>query len=109
VFLDMFGVGTVLIFLTKEHKRVGDFVASTIVITEEDKTRPITLEGLQKISEHYRYQMSEEEYEMLREYGKRRNSMENCDYLKEELKQHFKKRFETQINLSGWDTFINEL
>jgi len=109
VFIDIFGVGTVLIFLTKEHKRLGDFVASTIVVTEENKTRPITLEGLQIISEHHRYQMSEEENEILREYGMRRHSMENCNYLKDELKKHFNKKFGTQINSSEWDTFIDEL
>jgi len=109
VFLDVFGVGVVLIFFTKQHKRVGDFVASTIVVTEENKAHPITLEGLQKINEHYRYLISEEEYEILREYVQRKNSMEDCDYLKEELKQHFRKKFESQINLGEWDAFIEGL
>jgi uncharacterized RDD family membrane protein YckC len=109
VFLDAFGIGIVLIFLTKEHKRVGDFVASTIVVTEEKKVTPITLEGLQKISEHYRYLISEVEYEILREYVQRKNSMEDCSYLKEELKRHFSKRFDTQVDLSEWDAFIDGL
>jgi uncharacterized RDD family membrane protein YckC len=109
VFLDIFGIGIVLIFFTKQHKRVGDFVASTIVVVEENKTQPIIIEGLEKINEHYRYLMSEEEYEVLREYVQRKDSMENYDYLKEELKLYFIKKFETQLNLSDWDAFIDEL
>ncbi|MGK0466618.1 RDD family protein [Clostridium sp.] len=109
VFVDVFGIGVVLIFLTKEHKRVGDYVASTIVVVEENQSPPITLEGLQKINEHYRYLMSEEEYEILIEYVKRQNSIEDCSYLKEQLKQHFNKKFETQENLEEWEAFIGGL
>jgi uncharacterized RDD family membrane protein YckC len=109
VFLDIFGVGVVLIFFTKQHKRLGDFVASTIVVSEENKARPITLEGLEKINENYRYLMSSEEYEILRDYAARKNSIEDCDYLKEQLKTYFKKKFETQVNSSEWDAFIDGL
>ncbi|MEK6263844.1 MAG: RDD family protein [Clostridium sp.] len=109
VFLDVFGIGVVLIFLTKEHKRVGDFIASTIVVVEENQSPPITLEGLQKINEHYRYLMSEEEYEILREYVKRQNNIEDCSYLKEHLKRHFNKKIETQVNLEEWEAFIDGL
>jgi uncharacterized RDD family membrane protein YckC len=109
VFLDVFGVGVVLIFFTKQHKRVGDLVASTIVVAEENKTQPITLESLQNINEHYRYLMSEEEYEILRDYVQRKNSMEDSDYLKEEIKLHFSKKFENQVNSSEWDAFIEGL
>lgn len=109
VFLDIFGVGVVLIFFTKQHKRVGDFVASTIVVAEENKEHPITLENLLKINENYRYLMSEEEYEILREYVQRKNKLQDCDNLKNELKRHFKKKFETQVNSSEWDAFIDGL
>lgn len=109
VFLDVFGVGVVLIFFTKHNKRVGDFVASTIVVAEENKARPITLKGLQNINENYRYLMSEEEYAILREYVQRKSSMENCDYLKEQLKEYFRKKFNTQENLNEWDAFIDGL
>ncbi|MBU3144269.1 RDD family protein [Clostridium sp. CF012] len=109
VFLDIFGVGVVLIFFTKQHKRVGDFVASTIVVVEENKARPITLEGLKVINEQYRYLMSAEEYEILRDYAARKSSIGDCDYLKEEIKKYFMKKFETQVSLNELDTFIDGL
>ncbi|MBU3191977.1 RDD family protein [Clostridium bowmanii] len=105
VFIDVFGIGVVLIFLTKEHKRVGDFVASTIVVTEKNIARPITLEGLQRLNEHYRYLMSEEEYEVLREYAQRKHSMGDYSCLKEQLNKYFSKKFEAQVNSSEWDDF----
>lgn len=109
VFIDVFGVGVVLIFFTKQHKRIGDFVASTIVVSEENKTRPITLEGLQKINEYYRYLMTDEEHEIIRDYVQRKSSMEDCDYIKEEIKAHFRKKFDKQVSSNEWDEFIDGL
>lgn len=109
VFIDMYGVGVVLMFLTKEHKRIGDFAASTIVIAEESKTAPVTLESLQRIDDKIRYYLSEEEYELLREYLQRKPDMENPDEIREELKLHFTKKFEAMGILEEWGEFIREL
>ncbi|MBW9173220.1 RDD family protein [Clostridium estertheticum] len=109
VFLDVFAVGVVLIFFTKEHKRVGDYVASTIVVVEENKARPIMIEGLNVINEQYSHLISQKEYEILREYVRRRNAIEDCDYLRTELNKHFRKKFETEVCLKEWDDFITEL
>lgn len=109
VFLDVFGVGVMLIFFTKQHKRVGDYVASTIVVAEENISRPVMLEGLKVINEQYGHLISQKEYEILGEYAHRRNSIENCDYLRSELNKHFRKKFETEICLNEWDKFITEL
>lgn len=109
IFIDMYGIGVVLIFLTKEHKRIGDFAASTIVIAEEIKTAPVTLESLQRINDKISYYLSEEEYELLREYLQRRSSMGNPDEIKEELKLHFTRKFEAMGVLDEWEGFIREL
>lgn len=109
VFIDMYGVGVVFMFLTKEHKRIGDFAASTIVIAEESKTAPITLESLQRADDKIRYYLSQEEYELLREYFQRRTSMENPDEIREELKLYFTKKFEAMGVLDEWEGFISEL
>jgi PHD/YefM family antitoxin component YafN of YafNO toxin-antitoxin module len=109
VFIDNYGVGVVLIFLTKQHKRIGDFAASTIVVVEESKTAPITLESLQRFNDKISYYISEEEYELLREYLERKSSMENPDEIREELKLHFTKKFEAMGVLDEWEGFIKEL
>lgn len=109
VFIDMYGVGVVLIFLTKQHKRIGDFAASTIVVAEKSKTTPITLESLQRFNDKISYYISEEEYELLREYLQRKSGMENSDEVREELKLYFTKKFQAVGVLDEWEGFIKEL
>jgi len=109
IFVDMYGIGVVLIFSSKEHNRVGDYLASTIVIAEENKTRPVTLESLEKVDTNFGYYMSKEESELLREYYERKNSMENYLELQQELKLHFTNKFQKLEILSEWQNFINEI
>ena len=109
IFVDMYGIGVVLIFSSKEHNRVGDYLASTIVIAEENKTRPVTLESLEKVDTNFGYYMSKEESELLREYYERKNSMENYLELQQELKLHFTNKFQKLEILSEWQNFIKEI
>ncbi|WPC44571.1 RDD family protein [Clostridium sp. JS66] len=109
IFIDTFGVGIILMFFSKEHKRLGDFAASTIVITEENKSRPITLNNVGRVNENLNYYISNEENQLLREYFERKNSMDNYSELREELKCHFTKRFEELGILDEWKEFINNL
>lgn len=109
LFVDMYGIGIVLMFFTKECNRLGDYLASTIVVAEGNKTRPITLENLQKVNENFSYYMSKEECELLREYFERKNSMDDYSELRQELKLHFTNKFDTLGILQEWESFINEL
>ena len=109
IFVDMYGIGVVLIFSSKEHNRVGDYLASTIVIAEENKTRPVTLESLERVDTNFGYYMSKEESELLREYYERKNSMENYLELQQELKLHFTNKFQKLEILPEWQNFINEI
>lgn len=109
IFIDMFGIGPVLILFTKDHKRLGDMAASTIVVLEESRTAPVTLEGLLKINEHFSYYLSEEEYELLRDYFSRREDMKDCYELKNELKAYFREKFDKLGILNEWESFIKEL
>jgi uncharacterized RDD family membrane protein YckC len=109
VFVDNFGIGVVMIFFSKENKRLGDMVASTIVVAEETKTRPITLESLADSKEHLSYYLTKEEYELVREYFERRAYIEDCSMLREELKMYFTKKFQAVGNLNEWQGFIDSL
>jgi uncharacterized RDD family membrane protein YckC len=109
VFIDMLGIGAILIFFTKQHKRLGDLAASTIVIAEENKDLPITLETLYKGNGSLSYHLSKEEQELLRDYTERKNSLENNLELREELINHFRKRFEDLGISNEWEDFISSL
>ena len=109
VFIDMLGIGPLLIFFTKEHKRLGDFAASTIVIAEENKNQPITLEALYRTNDKLSYYLSKEEQELLRDYLERKNSMKDYSGLRQELTNHFEKRFQALGILDEWEDFKNRL
>ncbi|MDP4090761.1 MAG: RDD family protein [Bacillota bacterium] len=109
VFVDNYGVGVVLMFFTKQHKRVGDLIGSTIVVAEENRTQPISLEELQNMNESFSYYVTKEEYELLKEYFRRRGEMEDCSMLRAELKLHFTRKFQALNILADWQGFINSL
>jgi hypothetical protein len=105
----MYGVGAVLIFFNKEHKRLGDLAASTIVVAEEHKAHPISLETVEKLQGNLSYYISEEEQELVREYFDRKDSMEDYSVLREELKQYFEEKFYAAGVLDEFRRFIEEL
>lgn len=109
LFVDMLGIGVFFIFFNKQHKRVGDMAASTIVIAEDDKARPVTLEDLQKSNSNFEYYISKEEQELIRDYLERKNKMEDCERLQEELKKHFRSKFDALGILSDFQNFIDSL
>lgn len=109
VFIDIFGIGPVLMFLNKKHKRLGDIVASTIVVIEEDREQPVTLENLQKNYEGFNYHITQEEQDLLREYFTRKNELRDYEKLRIKLRLYFAKKFERQGILEEWKEFINSL
>ncbi len=109
-FIDVFGIGVVLIFLNKEHKRLGDMVASTIVVAEEDKTRPVSLESLLKSNQGtYNYYLSQHEQDLLREYYSRRYYIEDSEELRKRMRLYFAEKFEREGLLEEFKDFINNL
>lgn len=106
VFLDMNGLGIIFIFFSKQHKRIGDYAASTIVVMEKDESQPITLQSLESISPSFKTYISEEEYELVSEYLQRKDSMINDYQLRNELKSHFIKKFEKLGMIDEGQKFI---
>ncbi|MTI61199.1 MAG: RDD family protein [Firmicutes bacterium] len=94
VFLDMLGVGVVSIFFTKEHKRIGDFAAATIVVVEKDIPYPITLENLPGDSLFNSLHLSEEDNKLLQDYFVRKNTIINSSILKNKLEYYLTNKYE---------------
>lgn len=109
VFIDVFGIGVVFMFFSKEYKRLGDYAASTIVVVENERQVPVTLENLTRKSEYYDYYLSKEEQDILRDYYNRKAEMEDYSNIREELKAYFTKKFEDLKVLDEFQNFINEL
>lgn len=109
ILIDSFGIGVVFMFFSKERRRPGDFAASTIVIMEENITKPATLESLQRINEHFSYYFTEEELKLLREYQERKNHIEDSTQIRAELVQYFTEKLGALGVLDDWESFLREL
>ncbi len=93
IFIDIFGIGLVIMFASKDCRRLGDFAASTIVILEKEGKRPVELELL-NMSNRFLSHLTVEEKEILRMYYQRKNDIQNHESVKEALLQYFSKKFE---------------
>ena len=109
VLIDNTGFGVVFIFLNKQNKRIGDMVAGTMVVVEEKQERPISLEDLVMINEEIRSALTQEEYNVLREYLSRRQIMTGSGLLREEIRQYFKDKFIRLGIYENNQSFINSL
>lgn len=109
VIIDNTGLGVVFIFLNKQNKRIGDMVAGTMVVVEEKQERPISLEDLIMINEEIKSALTQEEYNVLREYLSRRQIMTNEWLLREEIKEYFKDKFIRLGIYENNQSFINSL
>jgi uncharacterized RDD family membrane protein YckC len=109
LFIDLYGIGLIMILFTRESKRLGDYAASTIVVATHEKNIPIDLESLKVQNEHFSYYISSEEQELLRDYFARKQSFKTCEALRQQLKLHFTDKFESQGILKEWESFIDSL
>ena len=108
VIIDSYGIGIILMFLSSKHKRVGDYVGSTIVIAEEKKDAPVVI-GVDQ-SKKYKYSITKKEYQLLKDYYKRKDSLEETrDKLEKELGEYFTKRLEVLKNEKEYGTFLDEI
>lgn len=109
VFVDMNGVGLGLMFFNKQNKRLGDMVASTVVVAENNDLRPISLEELNDTYKKLSYYLSPEENEVVRGYIQRRGTIQDTTKIRNDLKGHLAHRFSELGILEEWRSFINEL
>ncbi len=108
--IDIYGIGIVLMFFTKQHKRIGDFLASTVVITEEQKEIPIFLELNNDRETSYKYSITQQEYELLKDYFNRKNLLDEASIeIKNNLAQYFISKLELEAEQSDYDRLLQNL
>lgn len=110
IIIDTYGVGIITMFFSKQHKRVGDYVGSTIVIAEEKKDDLVAIGVEMNKNYNYKYSISNEEYQLLKEYHQRKNSLEESkEELEKELGEYFAKRLEVLKNENEYEKFLDEI
>jgi len=98
--IDMQGIGVVMIFFSKHCRRLGDLVASTLVVTEVQPAPPVSLTILTGSLDRISVYLSLEEQAILRSWLERRNGLDRPEMLRNALVSHLEKRF-TQLGLIG--------
>lgn len=109
VFVDNFGVGILLMFFQRKNKRVGDLVAGTMVIIEETNERPIPLEEMVTLDEEVKQYLTDDEYNLLREYFERKRTMNDYETLRSEMRKYFTEKFEELGILEHNRIFIDQI
>lgn len=110
IIIDLYGIGIVLMFFSKQHKRIGDRVASTIVVVEEKNEIPKVIEVIQNQKRNYKYTITREEYKLLKKYFFRKDEVgESVIKLEKELGDYFTEKLEISKNESEYGLFLDEL
>lgn len=100
IFIDMQGVGVVMIFFSKHCRRLGDMAASTLVVSEAQASAPISLSALTTNLDRTGAYLSQEEQAILRAWLERRDRMERPEGLKDAILVRLQERF-AQLGLMG--------
>ncbi len=109
VIVDIYGVGIILIFFTKLNKRLGDYLASTIVVAEEKRESiyNISLEGGRT---NYKYSLTHEEYQLLKDYFRRKDNLgEKENEIEKELGEYFIEKYKIEWSDHSYNILLNEL
>jgi len=102
VFIDNMGVGIVMMLFTKNHTRLGDSLAGTIVISENPSKykmqslvwSPTAPSEAQTVI-NTKYPLTYEEYEILKDYFARRETfLDNGRYIESRIADYFAEKFE---------------
>ncbi|MCT4564799.1 MAG: RDD family protein [Maledivibacter sp.] len=110
IIIDLYGVGVVLMFFSKQHKRVGDNIASTIVIVEEKNGiyGPLEIKASEK--SNYKYSITRKEYTLLKNYLYRKDKLgQNIIQLEKKLGDYFTEKLEITKAEGEYNIFLNEL
>ncbi len=100
LFIDMQGIGVVMIFFSKHCRRLGDLAASTIVVSEANANAPVSLSTLTENMDRVSIYLSQEEQAILRAWMERRDRMERPDTVRNALLMRLQERF-AQLGLLG--------
>ena len=109
-FIDITGAGVICILLNKQHKRIGDMAASTIVVAENPDIDIIYLNRtFENSDEYHNLSLNDEEYYLLVEFLERRHKFTDYGYhLRQRIVRYLAWKFETPENMIT-DESLNRL
>ncbi|MDR1560025.1 MAG: RDD family protein [Clostridiales bacterium] len=98
-FVDITGAGVICVLFNKQHKRVGDMAASTVVVAENPNVNIIHPNSDFEYStdKYQNPRLSDDEYYLLLEFLERgREFLDGGFHLRQRLARYFAHKFDTQ-------------
>ncbi len=109
LFIDLQGVGVVMIFFSKHCRRLGDLAASTIVVSEAQAPAPVSLMSLSAGFDRFGAYLSQEEQAILRSWLERRDGLQRPEQVRNAIVSRLQERF-SQLGLMGeFQDFIKKI
>ena len=110
VTLDNMGLGVIMMLFSKNHTRLGDMLASTIVISENPtkyKTESLlwrpemtSYDDRARHSINNDYQITYDEYEIIKDYFARKDDfLENGRYAEVRVREYFAQKFDIEMSM----------
>ncbi len=107
--VDTYGVGVILIFFTKLNRRIGDYLASTIVVLEEKREEIYNIK-LESERTNFKYSLTQEEYQLIKEYFRRKASLgEKAEEIEKGLGEYFVDKYKIEKPNHSYDKLLIEL
>ncbi|NLY43873.1 MAG: RDD family protein, partial [Clostridiaceae bacterium] len=96
-----YGVGVIVMFISKEARRLGDYVAGTLVVKEYVSKLPSVAEMPEKVNQKTMiiYPLNREEYNLIKEFLSRRQQLspDKRNKIAQQLSDHFYNKFNIPI------------
>jgi uncharacterized RDD family membrane protein YckC len=109
VFIDDVGPGVFTILFTKNHQRIGDMLASTIVVLEGETHIDEILSFEENAFKTYKYTISQNEYDMTKEFFSKSLSDENREKIQNKIVKYFLEKFEIENLEESKEDFLKEV
>lgn len=108
--IDMYGVGCVMIFFTKNKRRLGDKIASTIVVIEDQKQLDVLVDLSMNKEFTHELILSKEEQRLLKDYCERKdaNKIKHSN-IEVDLARYFSKKLDMEVIDSQEERFLRNL
>ena len=116
LFIDNMGIGVIMMLLTKNHTRLGDMLAGTIVISENPSkysTKSLVWKPEDDVNERTaainpEYPLTSEEYEIIKDYFARKEEfLENGRYAGMIISEYFARKFDIDKQLIDMNFLLN--
>lgn len=105
--IDGYGLGIILVFLNKKYKRLGDMLASTIVVCEE----PVKDDFKRLLTSENNYKLEIDDLQLLKDYVARKSVLKDLEarLFEEKYFRYLDNKYGIKMDVYDKEKFIQEI